>query len=113
MSSTGGSSGPPLSVVPDEVQAVGRYVFGIAESIRTALDSAGGEVDALINGGWTGDAASQFSAGWEETRTGGTQICAALTAMAEKLGITAETYRAQDSATEQVLNLAGLDLPEP
>ncbi|MDO3650377.1 WXG100 family type VII secretion target [Nocardia mangyaensis] len=99
-------------MVPDEVQAVGRFVFEIAEALRTALDSASSEVDTLISGGWTGDAASQFSTGWTETRSGGTQICTALTTMAEKLGITAETYRNQDSTNEGSINLAGLDLPE-
>ncbi|MFD3507469.1 WXG100 family type VII secretion target [Nocardia sp. NPDC058666] len=111
MSITGGSGAPPLSVIPTEVQAVGRYVYGIAEALRTALDSAHADVDSLLTGGWTGDLAILFGTGWTETRDGGTTIITALTTMAEKLGITAETYSRQDAASAYALNMSSLDLP--
>lgn len=100
-----------MSVVPDEVSDVGRYVYGLAETLRSALDSASREVEALLSGGWTGDAANEFSTGWTETTSGGAQICTALTDMAEKLGVTAETFQNQDTASSALLNMAGLDLP--
>ncbi|RJO78717.1 WXG100 family type VII secretion target [Nocardia panacis] len=111
MSNTGGSGLPSLSVVPDDAQAVGRFVYELAEAIRTALNSAGREVESLVNTGWTGTAAAQFGTGWGEIHDGGTQISSALTSMAEKLGITAETYRAQDTSSAQLLGTSGLDLP--
>ncbi|MFC6011795.1 WXG100 family type VII secretion target [Nocardia lasii] len=111
MSTPGGSGVPPLSVVPAEVQTVGRYVYGIAESLRTALDSAHSDVDTLLASGWTGDLATVFGTGWTETREGGSTIIAALTTMAEKLGITAETYQQQDISYANALNMSSLDLP--
>ncbi|MEV6063713.1 WXG100 family type VII secretion target [Nocardia asteroides] len=112
MSTPGGSSESPLSVAPAEVQAVGRYVFGIAEALRTALASASTEVEALLASEWTGDLATLFGTGWTETHDGGTTIITALTGMAEKLGITAENYQQQDTDNAYSLNLSGLDLTE-
>ncbi|MFF0541291.1 WXG100 family type VII secretion target [Nocardia thailandica] len=111
MSALGGSGGPSLSVIPSEVQAVGRYVYGIAEDLRTALNSANSEVTTLLEAGWTGDLATLFGTGWTETHDGGTTIIAALTGMAEKLGITAENYRAQDAGNAGLLSTSALDLP--
>ncbi|GGK53316.1 WXG100 family type VII secretion target [Nocardia camponoti] len=111
MSTPGGSGAPSLSVVPTEVQAVGRYVYGIAESLRAALDSAHADVDALLAKGWTGELATRFGTGWTETREGGVAIIAALTAMAEKLGITAETFQQQDVSHAYTLNMSSLSLP--
>ncbi|MFE6924110.1 WXG100 family type VII secretion target [Nocardia sp. NPDC057663] len=112
MSIPGGSDGQPLSVVPVEVSEVGKYVYGLAETLRTALDSASGDVEALLSGGWLGDLADEFSTGWTETSSGGSRICAALTEMAEKLGVTADTFQSQDTSNQFALNMIGLDLPE-
>jgi WXG100 family type VII secretion target len=111
MSTPGGSGAPSLSVVPTEVQAVGRYVYDIAEAVRSALDSANSDVDALLTSGWTGDLATLFGTGWTDTREGGVTIITALTTMAEKLGITAETYQQQDTSHAYTLNMSSLDLP--
>ncbi|MFJ2665251.1 WXG100 family type VII secretion target [Nocardia fluminea] len=111
MSTPGGSGAPSLSVVPTEVQVVGRYVYGIAEALRSALDSAHSDVDALLTSGWTGDLATLFGTGWTDTREGGATIITALTTMAEKLGITAETYQQQDTSHAYTLNMSSLDLP--
>ncbi|UGT53127.1 WXG100 family type VII secretion target [Nocardia asteroides] len=112
MSTPGGSDGQSLAIVPDEVRAVGRYVYGIADALRTALDSASREVEALLGDGWTGDLAAEFGTGWSETNSGGNQIFLALTEMAEKLGVTADTYQKQDTTNSYAINMAGLDLPE-
>ncbi|MFD3705239.1 WXG100 family type VII secretion target [Nocardia sp. NPDC058658] len=111
MSTPGGSDDQSLSVVPDEVRDVGTYVYGLAETLRNALNSASREVEALISGGWTGDLATEFGTGWTETNTGGIQICTALTEMAEKLGVTAQSYQNQDTSSAAALGLVGLDLP--
>jgi len=70
--------------------------------------SAGREVDALTNGGWTGSAAS-FGNGWNECRDDGTKIIDALTTMASSLGVTADSYRAQDN--QFASEVSSLDLP--
>ncbi|MFD0362802.1 ESX-1 secretion-associated protein [Nocardia sp. GCM10030253] len=105
------ASGQNLSVVPDKVRDVGKYVYELAEALRTALDSAAKDVDALANGTWTGDLAVKFADGWTDVRDGGGQIITALSEMAEKLGVTADTYQARDESNASGLNTSSLDLP--
>ncbi|WP_332839128.1 WXG100 family type VII secretion target [Nocardia bovistercoris] len=104
-----GKHGESLSIVPDEVRALGNYVYSIADALRAALDSAGRDVSALTSSGWIGSAANGFNQGWSEVESGGQQIFTALTTMAEKLGVTAQTYEQRDQSGAG--NLAGLDLP--
>ncbi|MFD0362820.1 ESX-1 secretion-associated protein [Nocardia sp. GCM10030253] len=113
MSDDGGTptSGQNLSVVPEKVREVGKYVYELSEALRNALDSAAKEVASLTDGSWTGDAATEFSEGWTDVRDGGTQIMSALTGMAEKLGVTADTYQARDESNAAGLDTSSLDLP--
>ncbi|MGY4099568.1 type VII secretion target [Nocardia sp. R16R-3T] len=103
------ASGQWLSVVPEQVREVGTYVYELAETLRTALDSAATDVDAVANGSWTGGLASEFADGWSDVRDGGGQIITALAAMAEKLGVTADTYQASDESNAS--STSSLDLP--
>ncbi|WP_433714876.1 WXG100 family type VII secretion target [Nocardia sp. CA-084685] len=111
MSSGGGpvGSGQNLSVVPDDVQTIGQYVYNIADTMKQALDSAAREVETLLASDWTGDAADEFSTGWTETHDGGTQLMQALTSLAEKLGVTAANYKNTD--TGNASGISSLDLP--
>ncbi|WP_459547621.1 WXG100 family type VII secretion target [Nocardia sp. X0981] len=99
-------SGDAISVVPEEVRAVGRYIYETAAELRTALDSAARDVEALLGGGWTGVSATKFSNGGTDVRDGGGQIMTALAEMAEKLGVTAESYETTDSNTSSALGTA-------
>lgn len=89
-------SGQDMTVVPEQVRDVGRYVYGLADTLRRALDSAATEVDSLTNGTWSGDAAAEFAGSWADLRDGGIRIIDALTGMAEKLGVTADSYETTD-----------------
>jgi hypothetical protein len=79
------NSSDSISVVPEKVRDVGKYIFELAENLRTAMDSASKDVDLLINGSWTGASATDFAEGMDNVRDGGIQIMSALTGMAEKL----------------------------
>ncbi|MFF0531335.1 ESX-1 secretion-associated protein [Nocardia amikacinitolerans] len=105
------ASGQNLSVVPEKVREVGKYVYELSEALRTALDSAAKDVSSLTGGSWTGDAANEFSQGWTDVHDGGTQIMTALTEMAEKLGVTADTYQARDDGNAAAFNTSSLNLP--
>jgi WXG100 family type VII secretion target len=107
MSESGGSS--DLSVVPDDVAALGKYAYDLAEVMRSALSDAGREVAALTKGGWTGSAAASFGDGWDECRDGGMKIIDALTTMASSLGVTADSYHSQDN--QFAAEVSSLDLP--
>lgn len=98
----GGSSDPDgMVVVPEEVRVVGRFVADIARNIRSGLDSASTDVDALLADGWTGDLSDEFFGGWTELRDGGLKILHALDGMAHQLGVQADTYEATDSGISQ------------
>ncbi|MFC9877897.1 WXG100 family type VII secretion target [Nocardia salmonicida] len=79
-------------MVPEKVREVVNYVYRLADTLRRALDSAAREVEACAGASWTGGSAEAFADGWSETRTGGNTTIAAFTEMAEKLGVTADTY---------------------
>ncbi|MFD3506753.1 WXG100 family type VII secretion target [Nocardia sp. NPDC058666] len=105
-----GGEGSSLSVVPEKVRDVGNYVYGLADVLRQALDSAAREVDACAGASWTGGSAEAFAEGWSETRTGGNAIIGALTEMAEKLGVSADSYAKRDEASAAALGTFSLDL---
>lgn len=103
MVDSGGNPSLPadITVVPDEVRAVGQFVADIARNLRSGLDSAAGEVDALLSEGWRGDASDEFNGGWTELRDGGIKILQALDGMAAELGVQAGTYETTDDSTSQ------------
>ncbi|MFI6311027.1 WXG100 family type VII secretion target [Nocardia fusca] len=103
MADPGGIPNPndTVTVVPDEVRAVGQFVADIARNLRSGLDSASTEVDALLADGWRGDASDEFSGGWTELRDGGIKILQALDGMAAQLGVQAGSYETTDDVTAQ------------
>ncbi len=72
MSASGGN--PALSIVPDDVAALGKYAYDLADTLRSALANAGHEVDALTGRGWSGAASASFAKGWSECQDGGGRI---------------------------------------
>ncbi len=99
-----------MSVVPDSVRDVGNYVYGLADTLRQTLDVASREVESCAGGSWAGVAAGTFATGWSETREGGLLIMAALTTMAEKLGVTAASYSGRDESNSELLRNFSLNL---
>ncbi|KAA0018530.1 WXG100 family type VII secretion target [Antrihabitans cavernicola] len=95
-------SGEPLHVVPEEVTSVGRFAYEIAEQLRSGSTRLDGEVQGL-SATWRGSAADSYRSGWDEMHHGAVQVWDALFQMAEKLGVTADTYRTQDSASASAL----------
>lgn len=90
--------GQSISVIPDDVRAIGRYAYQQAQTMRQALQSVVQEVEHLTSAGWSGDAAKSFARGWSECEDSGSRIIDALSAMAAKLGVTADNYRDIDTA---------------
>ncbi|MCU1646873.1 MAG: hypothetical protein JWN03_7148 [Nocardia sp.] len=103
MSEVGDSGG--LFVVPEDVQGLGRFALDIAGTLRSALESAGRDVDSL---NWTGTAAKSFNTGWGECSDGGKTVIDALTTLAKQLGVAADTYTSQDLLSAD--RLTNLDL---
>ncbi|WP_249645620.1 WXG100 family type VII secretion target [Nocardia sputi] len=57
----------PLHVVPEEVKAVGRFAYDVAEQLRSGSMSLDREVQALF-GTWKGSAADGYRAGWDDVQ---------------------------------------------
>ncbi|MBO0856123.1 MAG: WXG100 family type VII secretion target [Nocardia sp.] len=109
MSDGGGGVPAPghgVSVAPQQVHDVGVYLYELAETLSSALNSAGKDVSELLNGSWSGDYADEFGRGWTDVHEGGQRVFAALSSLAEKLGVTAESFTATDQG-----NAAGLGQP--
>ncbi|WP_245401850.1 WXG100 family type VII secretion target [Nocardia albiluteola] len=107
MSGVGGD--PELTVVPDDVVALGKYAHELAGELRSALAEAGRQVQTVTEKGWTGTASAGFLSGWSECQDGGDKIIDALTTMASTLGFTAQAYTRQDDQFAD--HLSSLDLP--
>jgi WXG100 family type VII secretion target len=103
--------GQDLAVVPEKVREVGWYVYELSEALRAALSSAARDVDGVVSDTWTGGLATEFTEGWTDVRDGGDQIITALAEMAEKLGVTAQTYQVRDENNASALGTSSLDLP--
>lgn len=100
-------SGQGLSVIPEDVKALGRYAYNQAEALRSALNSVGQEVDELTSSGWTGAASTTFAHGWGECRDGGIKIIHTLAVLAEKLGVAEAVYLANESGTSTTISEIG------
>lgn len=112
MSDSGGNSpgpGQDFTVAPERVRDVGVYIYGLAETLHNALDSAAEDVSELLSDSWTGDYADEFSEGWTEVHDGGRQIFQALATLADKLGVTAETFQSVDANSAAALDVPRLD----
>ncbi|RMI35162.1 WXG100 family type VII secretion target [Nocardia stercoris] len=107
MTNPGGNT--ELSVVPDEVKTVGKYAADLAEVLQNALSRVDTEVQSLLKGGWSGDAATHFSKGWTDCQTGGKDTFEALADIASKLGSAASGFDEKDN--QFASELSTLDLP--
>ncbi|MFC4123334.1 WXG100 family type VII secretion target [Nocardia rhizosphaerae] len=106
MASGEGSVG--VDIVPDDVQAFAREAYRIAEELRSASGSLDTEVQGLTST-WKGAAADSYLAGWDEMHRGALDVWDTLFILAERLGITAENFRATDddnAATVVSLNMS-------
>ena len=95
-------TGPDVSVVPEDVREAGQLAQRLAQELRSALESAGRDVDSLTSGGWSGTASDAFGAGWQEFHRGGIDVLTALAGMAERLGANADNYQTQDARNAAV-----------
>ncbi|UGT59408.1 WXG100 family type VII secretion target [Nocardia asteroides] len=99
-----------FAVVPEEVAAVGRFAYRIATELRDGANSLDREVSMLMNS-WRGAAAQSYEAGWGDMHAGAVRVWEELLQLAEKLGVTAENYRAQEDESGACMNLLNLDVP--
>jgi uncharacterized protein YukE len=106
MGEGGSSAWLGMSVVPDDVRAVGQFASTVVKELLDALQAVAGEVDELTSGDWLGDAGDAFGKGWTECHDGGVAVLHALAVMAEKLGVNAASLAAVDERTIDAIGSA-------
>ncbi|MEU0541550.1 WXG100 family type VII secretion target [Nocardia sp. NPDC005978] len=100
------TAGTGVDVTPAAVRAIGQLVSKAAVDLRSALESAGSEVDSFLDADWAGPAATRFTNGWTQTRDSGLAILSTLDSLAGKLGAAANTYeQTEEVSTVQLTNL--------
>lgn len=91
MASNSGTSGDGFQVVPTDVTDAGKFVQLTAEELINEAKSLDTDVTNLLTT-WKGNSANHYRHGWDEVRTGATEVLEALQTMAELLGVSATTY---------------------
>lgn len=69
-----------------------------ASRLRADRDRISGEVEALLDDGWRGAAATAYAAGWSEWRDGADQVLAGLEAMVALLREVEVSFEERDVA---------------
>jgi WXG100 family type VII secretion target len=80
-------------------------VLRIADELRTERDRVSGRVRTLVTSGWTGVAADQYSAGWEEWHAGADELLRALGTIGELMGAVRETIEETDAGSASATQL--------
>ena len=78
-------------------------VHRAAERLTTDRDRVAREVDALLDGAWTGAAASAYAEGWEHWKDAAARVLAGLDTMRRLLEAAHADLTQSDLATDEAL----------
>ena len=96
-----------LDLVHADLTSTVAELRDVASALEAQRRRAGLAVDALLDGGWAGRAAAAYREGWEEWRVGCAQVLAALSDMADLVGVCHADQVEQDELTAAVLRALG------
>jgi WXG100 family type VII secretion target len=85
-----------FDVSPAELQATRGFVNGVAKEVVNEVATVGLSIEALLDGGWSGGAATDFLTGWREWKQGARDTCQALDGMAVLLGMAGRDFADSD-----------------
>lgn len=97
-----------FDVVPAEVTDAGRYIQLTAQELVNGLRAIDGDVNRLLEN-WSGNSATAYRVGWDETSMGAQTVLEALATLAELLGVVADTHVELDA--QRASATSSLDLP--
>jgi WXG100 family type VII secretion target len=92
---------------PVELQVCGSMLGQIHEDLHTEIDVLQRDMDALLTGGWRGQAATGFTKGWELWLQGSRDVLDALQAMGRLLGETGRDYQRTDTSSADLVHRSG------
>lgn len=98
-----------LKVSADEVFATSHAVSNDAEELREELARIVREWDDVSHG-WSGGAASAYTALWQEWHEGAAALVDVLADSSHRLGHAAVAYQEQDTQSAEALETTSIDL---
>jgi WXG100 family type VII secretion target len=76
-------------------------VMGMSDQVRAEGVRVSGQVRDLVGSGWSGAAAEQYAAAWDDWQRGSEQLLGALDALAELMGaVRTEIEEADDDSAQ-------------
>ncbi|APE38265.1 hypothetical protein BOX37_12275 [Nocardia mangyaensis] len=105
----GGNVSSSVSVIPEDVQEIGRIAYRVATDLQSGASGLDTSVAQLL-ASWTGSAAESYQRAWGEMQTGSRRVWDELFELAEKLGVTSENSQVTDMTNAG--NISSLDLPD-
>lgn len=99
-----------FDATPVELRVCGSMLSQISDDLRTEMSVLRREMDALLNGGWRGQAATGFTHGWELWLRGANDVLDALRSMGRLLGETGLDYQRTDTSGADAVRDSGAGL---
>ncbi|MGZ8178910.1 WXG100 family type VII secretion target [Williamsia sp. SKLECPSW1] len=99
-----------FSVTPEEVTSASQGIHSAADTLDERVRALTSRVEALLGGGWKGQAADAFRRDWEQWLHGAKDVVGGLDSMAALLASTAQTYSGQESANASTVSQSGSGL---
>lgn len=99
-----------FAAAPVELQVCGSMLGQIGADLRIEMGALQREMDALLSGGWRGQAATGFANGWELWLRGARDVLDALDAIGRLLGETGRDYQATDTSSADNVRESGAGL---
>jgi ESAT-6 family protein len=102
--------GGGFEVSSADLRACGSRLKQISDEVRDAMGDFARDVDDVLSH-WRGDAATGFTAGWEEWLGGARDVLEGLTAMGDALRDVSTNYTRMDAAAADTVTGPGGGMP--
>ncbi|MDG3014658.1 WXG100 family type VII secretion target [Speluncibacter jeojiensis] len=96
-----------FSVSPDDLAGASRDVRESADRLDDHVRALSARVEALLSGGWRGQAADAFRKDWQEWLDGAHNVIGGLDTTSTLLAHNGRSYAERESANAQELGRAG------
>lgn len=99
-----------FDAAPVELQVCGEMLGQIGGDLRIEMGVLQREMDALLGGGWRGQAVTGFTKGWDLWLQGANDVLDALQSMGRLLGETGRDYQRIDMSSADNMRESGAGL---
>lgn len=99
-----------LSVTPAEVTSASQGFRSAADTLDDRVRTLTSRVEALLSGGWKGQAADAFRRDWEQWLHGAKDVVGGLDSMSSLLASNAQSYSDQEASNAAAIGQSGSGL---